>query len=257
MKDPNQLLKVSTFAGQLLLESGAETYRVEETMVRIARAYGVEDAQSFVTPTGIMTSITYERCNHSQVVRIQERGVDLHRIDRINDLSRRITCDDISLDDLDKQLHDIASEKRYPYYVMLFFSALGASGFVFFFGGGWNEAIAAFVVGFAIKSMSLLMERLQINSFFNIGLSACIAELMSLISIQFNHSMNLSTIIISSIMLLVPGLAITNAVRDTVAGDYLSGLARAMEAFLIAIAIALGTGMVYSIWMDTLGGLFI
>ncbi|MEG1526695.1 MAG: threonine/serine exporter family protein [Erysipelotrichaceae bacterium] len=258
MIDPNKLLRVSAFAGQLLLESGAETYRVEETMVRIARSYeGVEDAQSFVTPTGIMTSITYDDHNYSQVVRIQDRGVNLHRIDRINDLSRNINCRNITIDELDLQLHDIASEARYSLGATIFFSALGAGGFAFFFGGHFMEAGAAFIVGFAIKAISIAMERLQINSFFNIAISACVAEIMALISIQFLHSMNLSIIIISSIMLLVPGLAITNAIRDTVAGDYLSGLARAMEAFLVAIAIAIGTGIVYSLWIDLVGGIFL
>ena len=54
-------------------------------------------------------------------------------------------------------------------------------------------------------------------------------------------------------MLLVPGLAITNAIRDTVAGDFLSGLSRAAEAFLIAVAIAVGTGAVISIWLSVGG----
>lgn len=255
--DPNKLLEVSAYAGRLLLESGAETYRVEETMVRIDHAYGVEDAQSFVTPTGIMTSIIVNHENYSRVVRIQNRGVDLHRIDKVNDLSRNIAVKQMSLDELGECLKQLERESRYSFLVTLFFSALSAGGFAFFFGGGWPEGIAAFVVGMAIKSMSLAMERLQINSFFNIGISACVAEFMSLLSIQFNRSMDLSVIIISSIMLLVPGLAITNAVRDIVAGDYLSGVARGMEAFLIAVAIAIGTGMTLSLWMHFFGGMYL
>ena len=62
-------------------------------------------------------------------------------------------------------------------------------------------------------------------------------------------------LIISSIMLLVPGLAITNAIRDTVSGDYLSGVARATEAFLVAIAIAAGIGVVLSMSIGLSGGM--
>ena len=51
-------------------------------------------------------------------------------------------------------------------------------------------------------------------------------------------------------MLLVPGLAITNAIRDTVAGDYVSGVARALEAVIVAVAIAAGIGFVLSIGMS-------
>ena len=57
--------------------------------------------------------------------------------------------------------------------------------------------------------------------------------------------------IIGAIMLLVPGLAITNAIRDTMSGDLLSGVTRASEAFLVAV----GTGAVLSFWMTNIGGL--
>ena len=56
-------------------------------------------------------------------------------------------------------------------------------------------------------------------------------------------------------MLLVPGLAITNAIRDTISGDLLAGLTRAVEAFLVAISIAIGTGAVLSFWISTFGTL--
>lgn len=55
-------------------------------------------------------------------------------------------------------------------------------------------------------------------------------------------------------MLLVPGIIITNAVRDIIAGDYLAGITRGSEAFLIAVAIAVGTGVVISLWIKVLGG---
>ena len=55
--------------------------------------------------------------------------------------------------------------------------------------------------------------------------------------------MNMDTVMIGSFMPLVPGMAITNAVRDTLRGDYLSGGARVMEAFLKALGIAIGIGI--------------
>ena len=55
-------------------------------------------------------------------------------------------------------------------------------------------------------------------------------------------------------MLLVPGMIITNAIRDTISGDLVSGLTKAAEAILIAVSIAVGTGMVMNIWINHLGG---
>ena len=88
--DLNKLLKISTLAGKIMLESGAETYRVEETISRICIAYGAHTADSFVIPTGIIVTITYYDEVATLVKRITSRGVDLNKIDAINDLSRKI-----------------------------------------------------------------------------------------------------------------------------------------------------------------------
>ncbi|MCR0503461.1 threonine/serine exporter family protein, partial [[Clostridium] innocuum] len=85
----DQLLDVASYAGKLLIESGAEIYRVEETMVRLCKSFPeVEDAQSFVTTTGIMFSITVAKKTHTKILRVHTRGVDLNCIDKINSLSR-------------------------------------------------------------------------------------------------------------------------------------------------------------------------
>lgn len=248
--DIDALLHVVAYAGRLLLESGAETYRVEETMVRIARSFPVDDAQSFVTPTGVMLSITMDGKTSSYIQRVQDRGVDLHRIDRINALSRRLNENGMTVEELRQELQDIQNEKRYSFLVTAFFSALGAGAFGIFFHGTLLEAAAAFLIGFTVKAVMIFLERIHTNSFFSNSIAAGITAFLALLYHMLLPSSNLDIIIISSIMLLVPGLAITNAIRDTVAGDFLSGISRATEAFLIAIAIAVGTGAVMSIWIS-------
>lgn len=109
-------------------------------------------------------------------------------------------------------------------------------------------------MGMAIKTVSLKMETLQINTFFNIVVSSVVAGFLSVFTVWIEIGSNLDIIIISSIMLLVPGIAITNAIRDTVAGDLVSGLTRACEAFLVAVAIALGVGFALSMCMSWIGG---
>ena len=98
--DVNKLLQVSAFAGQILLESGAETYRVEETIDKICLAFGVKQTDSFATPTGIFVSITYKEQIYSTVKRITNRGVDLNKVDKINDLSRKLQKKPMYLDEL-------------------------------------------------------------------------------------------------------------------------------------------------------------
>ena len=63
-------------------------------------------------------------------------------------------------------------------------------------------------------------------------------------------------IIIGSIMIFVPGVAITNSIRDFLSGDMLSGVARMTEAVLIAVSLAAGTGLILNLW-SVIGGLFV
>lgn len=253
--ESNEILNVAGYAGRILLESGAETYRVEETMVKICEGFGVEEAQSFVTTTGLMMSITHHQMNYSKISRIQKRGVDLHKIDEINELSRSIVSKGYSIQEVQAELSRIDHELRYSYGITLFFSALSAFGFALFFKGSWMDALCAFVIGLVIKFVFISMERNGTNDFFNNAISAGVAAVFALGFVHIGWADSQDIVIISSIMLLVPGLAITNAIRDTVAGDYLSGVARGAEAFLTAIAIAVGIVSVISMWMRLMGGL--
>ena len=251
----NEILQVANYAGKIMLENGAETYRVEETMNRICTSLGVESASSFATPTVIISSVSHNGSIKSLVERISNRSVDLQKIHKVNDLARNISRDNITLEGLKKNLKEIEEEKRYSNKTTILFSAIGAFGFVFLFGGLLRDAIAAFFIGLAVKYVSIKCDNLGINSFFNTSISAGILALLAIVSIKINLANDMDKVIIGSIMLLVPGLAITNAIRDTVAGDLVSGLTRGAEAFLTAIAVAVGTGVVLSFWISVFGGI--
>ncbi|WP_288221141.1 threonine/serine exporter family protein [uncultured Clostridium sp.] len=250
----NEILEVASYAGKIMLESGGEAYRVEETMNRICMSLGVDTASSYATPTVIIASVSYKGIIKSLVVRISNRSVDLQKIHKVNDLARRLNSENINLEELKKRLKEIEEEKRYSNNTTILFSAIGAFGFVFLFGGSIKDAVAAFIIGLAVKYVSIKCEEMGLNSFFITSISAGILALLAILSIKINLANDMDKVIIGSIMLLVPGLAITNAIRDTVAGDLVSGLARGAEAFLTAIAVAVGTGVVLSFWISIFGG---
>ncbi|MBS5883298.1 MAG: threonine/serine exporter family protein [Clostridium sp.] len=251
----NNILQVAAYAGKIMLESGAEAYRVEETMNRICNSLGIEVANSYATPTVIIASASYQGEIKSLVVRISSRSVDLQRIHKVNDLARNIVKNKLTVEELNDNLKEIEEERRYSNTITIFFSAVGAFGFVFLFGGSLRDAIAAFLIGIVVKYFSIKGEKIGLNSFFNTSICAGILAFLAIISIKIGLAFDMDKVIIGSIMLLVPGLAITNAIRDTVAGDLVSGLARGAEAFLTAIAVAVGTGVVLSFWIGSFGGI--
>lgn len=250
----NEILQVATLAGQIILENGGETYRVEETIWRICKTFGAEQAESFVTPTGIMVSICHCGETYSLIRRISNRTVDLDKIDLVNNLSRNILLQNLTVTDFKKELLIIDNEKRYSFFTSLSFSALAAGSFAILFGGDPKDMFSAFLIGLVIRILTIKGSDLGINQFFINSISSATAAFLAIILTKLNIATHLNETIIGSIMLLVPGLSLTNAIRDTIAGDLVSGLTRAAEAFLIAISIAIGTGAVLSFWISNFGG---
>lgn len=254
--DINRIINLAANAGKIILESGGETYRVEETIIRICKAYGLVHAESFVTPTGIIISASDSSGQIiSLVKRIKIRTVDLEKISRVNDLSRNIKPKELSVEFVQEELDKISAAPRYNVKVTLFFSAVAASFFTLLFGGNIYDFIVSFFIGIIIKSISILLSNIEINEFFINVLGGAIAAILALIAVKLNLAFNVDKIIIGSIMLLVPGLAITNAIRDTIAGDLVAGISRALEAFLVAVAIAAGSGVALKLWFSYFGGM--
>lgn len=251
----NKVLSTASFAGQIILESGGETYRVEETIIRIAKSYGLIDTESYVTPTGIICSASNEKHETISIVkRVKNRSVNLERIDLVNDLSRNLQNSPMDIDHLYNELVSISKSRRYPLYMDVFISAFAAAGFTLLFGGNIKDFICSYFIGIIIKLLLSVFTYLEINQFFINSICGAISAIVAIIYTSIIPSTNIDMIIIGSIMLLAPGLSITNAIRDTISGDLVSGLTRAADAFLVAVSIAAGTGLVLSLWVKYGGG---
>ena len=144
---PEQLLKISALSGKILLESGAEIHRTEDTICRICEAYGVEEASAFVIPTGMFLSFTADGESYSRIMRIRGSSLNLERINRVNDISRRCVRQPMPFEEIMAELLQIQQTRNYrPLYVTL------AGGFIAmfftpFFGGSLPDALAAFPIG--------------------------------------------------------------------------------------------------------------
>jgi len=238
--------EVSLLAGKIMLQSGAETYRVEDTMVRIAQSFGMTNAQAHATPTAIMFAT--DTTEPTNFVRILQRETDLHKVTQVNGISRAISGGHLDVTEAAKALEAIENQKdTYPNYIQLLAAAFASSCFTIMFDGSWLDFLPAFVVGgTGYGLMSYFHDMLKIR-FFAEFLAAGSIGIFAFILIQLGLGYQIDKIIIGSIMPLVPGLLITNAVRDLMAGHLVSGITKAAEAFLTAAAIGAGIAVVFFI----------
>ncbi|MDI3537196.1 MAG: hypothetical protein PWP30_1678 [Eubacteriaceae bacterium] len=239
--------------GTLLLSSGAETYRVEESVARVCLSLGAKDAEIFVIPN---TIIIYLRRGHeaiSKTRRIHGRVIDLTTVDQINNLSRRLCKESLSYSEIIKEIDIIRVIPAYPLALQIFSTGFAAFAFALFFNATLKNSLFAFLIGILIDLQIRYMTKFDTNRFFMTVIAGMLISTIAVTLMLLGYTDNFNTIIIGSIMPLVPGLAITQSLQDVIAGDYLAGITKGLEACLIAAAIAIGIAIPISFFHSILG----
>jgi uncharacterized membrane protein YjjP (DUF1212 family) len=249
LPNPDEVLLLAADAARIVLESGAETYRAEETASAVCSALGGVEAECFATPTGVMLSFYgLDGRVRSIVRRVSARSMNLERIARVNDLSRALYAGKLDFDGASAELGRIEAIKGYSRPVSMLAAAAGTGFFTLFFGGRWNDALVAALVGALLSRLTRALARHRVSDFFTNIVGGAAAALACLVGARTGIVTNPGTAIIGVIMLLVPGVAITNAIRDIIAGDLVAGVARGADAFISAAAISIGAGAAFELW---------
>ena len=165
----------------------------------------------------------------------------MHRIVEVNEISRKYCTGELSAEEARKKLKNIKG-KQYTTWMYNLATVMVPAGFAPLFGGGLAEFISAAAAGVILAVLMTIGKRIRLGGFvLNVLCAAGVAAAAAVLKVT-EPVVNMDTVIISSIMPMVPGVAITNAIRDTLRGDYISGGARALEAFVTAAAVAIGVG---------------
>ena len=223
-------------AAQLVLESGGETYRVEETVKRMAAGLGVEDINVVAFPTSIFVETQGRTC----LRRISRRGTNMRRLVMTNDVSRHAAQGELSLSQVERALYAISRDPGRPQRELVFACALTAGSFSLLFGGGLGTFIVAFVIGALIQLAQPLFSPMTMGALFGNFTGGMITAVLARAVASFWAYGDMNAAIIGGIMPLLTGLLMTTAVRDTMYGDLVSGVTRALEALLLAASVALG-----------------
>ncbi|MBS4539701.1 threonine/serine exporter family protein [Clostridium sp. D2Q-11] len=252
-KEIKNLLVMSILAGKIMLRNGAETYRVEDTIARICKSRNIQYVQTFVTPTGIFLSVEHEDDLFSYIQRIKSITIDLHKIDVVNNFSRNFVNSDMTISEGMDILNNIEQILPYKSIIRYLFAGFAGSFFTLMFGGSLLDFLATFLTSSSLLVLIDNVKKLPITFFLSNVIGGIFVTLFSIILYKLGIGENINVIIIGSLMLLVPGVVITNAIRDSISGDFISGVSRAVEATIIALAIAFGVGVTLKLIFNTFG----
>lgn len=232
-------LNAAALAARIILESSGETYRAEDTALRMCTAFGLNDAQIMAFPTGFVISAGMGGRQESKVFRVLDRSIRLDRIDMVNAVSREAAAGNLSAEEALGRLSGILAGRRMPLWQLNLAYAFSAAFFSVMFGGKATEFFLAAVIGSLVHILQHGLVRIHIPGqlrAFILGLLAAFVALAAFTLVKGAQE----PVITGVIMPLLPGLAMTNAIRDTMRGDLISGLARGAEALVSAVLLSAG-----------------
>lgn len=228
--------------GEMLLDAGSETHRTEDTLARIAKAAGAVRSDIYVITASIVITLTFE--DGAQITSTRRitstASTDFQKLESLNELSREYCAAPFPAEQFCRRLDEIEMEK-YPAMLRLAGSMLAAGSFAMFFQGTWMDGAAAALFACIIWLLKqYAMRQNAVNQVaFNIN-AAFLSGLLIVLACRILPFLNADKIIIGDIMLLIPGIALTNAVRDILVGDTISGTMRLIESLMWAFALAAG-----------------
>ncbi len=237
------LMKTAILSGEILLSSGAETYRVEDTMKHILNKSGLETVETFAVLTGIMATLDDESIETiSYVKQVSDVGMNINKIIMVNDIARRFCKDEITLEEAYFKLKNYQWRKYNTTHYSI--AVIGiVVGFSIFFGGAVLDVGVAAFVGMILALLMAMGKMFGFNGFIYNIVNGVGISFFTLMAQYLLPEVNKEIVIISSIMPLVPGVALVNGVRDVIEGDYISGNSRILKALLTAAGIAIGIGL--------------
>lgn len=244
-QDPRDLLQAVLDIGELLLVSGAEVNRVEDTISRICRAYGAEKTDVFCILSAIVVTIRMPDGEIlTQTRRIGRRETDLGKVDDLNTLSRDICACPVPVPEVRKRIAVIRNKKK-PRTLLLLIT-YGMISFVFsvFFGGSFSDGLCAFLSGMVLFGLLTFNGHFGLNNILQIMMCSAGCAVSAIFFSRIGIGTHADKIMIGNIMLVIPGVLLTTSIRDMINGDVISGAIGFCEAILTAMAVALGFAII-------------
>ena len=253
------IIEFACRAGKIILENGGEIYRVEQTMSYICMAYGIAECESYATPTVIILSVSNAGGEtYSRMLRITSRVINLDKVAAVNSLSRSLTQHTMPITEAAAILDNINRVPSYPFFVIALASSVGAGAFTIVFGGGLNDFLCGTALGALLRIVVHKLKNMSAGDFVVNLIGGSFAAIGGTAAAYIGIVPDWWIVTLSTLMLLVPGLLFTNALRDIAAGDLVSGISRGMEAFSIVAALAFGAAAIHTILALTrIGGLIL
>ena len=243
-----KVLDLAMKIGVGILSSGGSVSRVETAVDRICSAYGVEEVSCAAFPSMVIASIKLKDGHeYSLMKRVTSASNNLSLLEKFNQLSRDICHYKYQPDEALQKYSDIANSKTRNKWITILGASLVSGIYCIFFGGTIADVLPALMVSFCMSLLNELLSKHSLNAYATTFLLSLVGGVLSVLLCKLLNIIGLpcqgAYVMIGTIMILIPGLLTTNAVRDMFTGDLMSGTFQLLNGVLLAVVIAAGYGV--------------
>lgn len=240
----NKIVQGILDIGESMLISGAENYRIEDSLYRMCRSYGFVKYDVFVIPSNIQITVETENGDIiTQVRHIENADIDFDQLDYMNNLCRYVCSHTPDEEELQKKYQEVKNRPPQHPADKYFAGIMGGTGFAVFFGCNFKDAIVAVIVSLMIVVVGKWLEKREGNLFVYNTILSFLSEVIIVLSVRNGFADHPERIMIGIVMLLISGLSTTNGIREILQKDYISGFINIMNSILGAAGIAVGTAL--------------
>ena len=247
----NKIVQGILDIGESMLISGAENYRIEDSLYRMCRSYGFVKYDVFVIPSNIQITVETENGDIiTQVRHIENADIDFDQLDYMNNLCRYVCSHTPDEEELQKKYQEVKNRPPQHPEAKYFAGVMGGTGFAVFFGCNFKDAIVAVIVSLMIVVVGKWLEKREGNLFVYNTVLSFLSEVIIVLSVRNGFADHPERIMIGIVMLLISGLSTTNGIREILQKDYISGFINIMNSILGAAGIAVGTALAMLVLND-------
>lgn len=247
----NKIVQGILDIGESMLISGAENYRIEDSLYRMCRSYGFVKYDVFVIPSNIQITVETENGDIiTQVRHIENADIDFDQLDYMNNLCRYVCSHTPDEEELQKKYQEVKNRPPQHPEAKYFAGVMGGTGFAVFFGCNFKDAIVAVIVSLMIVVVGKWLEKREGNLFVYNTILSFLSEVIIVFSVRNGFADHPERIMIGIVMLLISGLSTTNGIREILQKDYISGFINIMNSILGAAGIAVGTALAMLVLND-------
>lgn len=241
LEDASRLAAIIMRTGKLLLSSGGDVVSVKQAMKTVCRTHSdARKPEAIVGANTIMFSFKVHHHIVTRICEVKKIGNDITHIEMIHDFCGR--CAQMSLEEMEQALDEIENTRPLARWIRIVASGICSAGFGLFFGD-WADAPYIFAIG--LGAGWILTSRA--NRILNIIAASFFVTIIPILLQKAGIHLGIEKTVVSNMPLMVPGMVMFNAIRDTLNGNYQAGWARIAEALMIGASIATGTGVALAV----------